>query len=121
VVVDYVSEQPLKLRQWQGYEPQPDHSYLASIKSPGIPMQWHVEAATAAPAEGSFTLTVLRPFRRGAQPDSPVKVERTAGGLSLVTSTPSQPEVGVTFDLSGQKDFIRVRSGGREWKVSRPE
>jgi hypothetical protein len=121
VVVDYVSEQPLKMRQWQGYEPQPDHSYLASIRNPGIPMQWHVEAATAAPADGSLTLTVLRPYKKGAQPDSPVRVDRAAGGLGVTVTTPSQPEVGVTFDLSGQKDFIRVRSGSHEWKVSRPE
>jgi hypothetical protein len=121
VVVDYVSEQPLRMRQWQGYEPQPDHSYLASIKSPGIPMQWHVEAATAAPAEWSFTLTVLRPFRRGQQPSTPVKLERTAVGLGVTVSTPSQSDVSVVFDTSGRGDFIRARAGGREWKVSRPE
>jgi len=121
VVVDYVSEQPLKMRQWQGYEPQPDHSYLASIKNPGIPMQWHVEAATAAPADGSLTLTVLRPFKKGAQPSTPVGVERTAAGLNVTVSTPGQSEVKFAFNLSGQKDFISVRSGSREWKVTRPE
>ena len=121
VVVDYVSEKPLKMRQWQGYEPQPDHSYLASIKSPGIPMQWHVEAATAAPADGSFTLTVLRPYRKGSQPSTPVRVERNAGGLGVTVATPSLPEVSVTFDPSGQKEFIHVRSGGRDWTVARPE
>lgn len=121
VVVDYVSEQPLKMRQWQGYEPQPDHSYLASIKNPGIPMQWHVEAATTSPADGSFSLTVLRPFKRGGEPSSAVRVERTAATLGITVSTSSQPEVSVVFNLSDPSDFLRVRSGNRDWKVSRPE
>jgi len=121
VVVDYVAERPLGMREWSGYEPQPDHSYLASIKNPGIPQQWHVEAASTEPADSSLTLTVLRPYKPGRQPTSPVRVERQSAGLSITVGTPAQPEVNVVFDRSGRGDFITVRSGGREWKVTRPE
>jgi hypothetical protein len=121
VVVDYVSERPLRMRQWTGYEPQPDHSYLASIKSPGIPPQWHVEAASTEPADSSFTLTVLRPYRRGAQPSSPVRAERNPAGLGITVSTPAQAGVSVVFDRSRGAEFICVRSGSREWKVGRAE
>jgi hypothetical protein len=83
VVADYVSERRLKMRQWTGYEPEPNHAYLASIKSPGIPPQWHVEAASTEAADSAFTLTVLRPYKKGRQPSSPIRTERTASGLSI--------------------------------------
>jgi hypothetical protein len=117
VVVDYVSERPLRIRQWTGYEPEPDHAYLASIKSPGIPPQWHVEAASAEAAESTFTLTVLRPYKKGHQPSSAGRTERTPGRLSITVSTPEQPEVTIVFDQSGGREFIRIKAGGREWKV----
>jgi hypothetical protein len=120
-VVDYVSERPLKLRQWTGYDPEPDHAYLASIKSPGIPPQWHVEAAGTEAAESTFTLTVLRPYKKGRQSTSPVKAERTAAGLSITMSTPEQADVTIAFDLSGNREFVQVRSGNRRWTVNRPE
>ena len=121
VVVDYVAERPLRMREWSGYEPQPDHSYLASIKNPGIPQQWHVEAASTEPADSSLTLTVLRPYKPGRQPTSAVRPERGGDKLGITVSTPTLPEVQVVFDRSGRGDFITVRSGGREWKVTRPE
>jgi hypothetical protein len=121
VVVDYVAERPLKMRQWTGYEPEPDHAYLASIKSPDIPPQWHVEAANAEAADSAFTLTVLRPYKHGRQPSSAVRTDRGPSGLAITVGTPEQPEVNVIFDLSGRGDFIKVRSGSREWKVTRPE
>jgi len=121
VVVDYVSERPLKIRQWTGYNPEPDHAYLASIKSPGIPPQWHAEAASTEAASSTFTLTVLRPYRKGHQPSSPVRTERTASGLSITVSTPGQPEATITFDRSGSREFVQVRAGGRRWTVSHPE
>jgi hypothetical protein len=121
VVVDYLSEHPLRIRQWTGYEPEPDHAYLASIKSPDIPPQWHAEAASREAADSTFTLTVLRPYRRGRRPSSAVRVERRPAGIVLSANTPEQPEVNVAFDLTGCGDFLRILSGGREWKVRRPE
>jgi hypothetical protein len=121
VVVNYVSEQPLRLREWTGYEPQPDHSYLASIKSPGIPPQWHVEAASAEPAGACFTLTVLRPYRPGSQPPTTVRTERGDGRLAITAATPSHPEVRIVFDTQSSAEFISVRTGNREWEISRPE
>jgi hypothetical protein len=121
VVVDYVAERPLKMRQWTGYEPQPDHAYLASIKSPDIPPQWHVEAASAEAADSAFTLTVLRPYKHGRKFPSAVKTERNPSGLAITVGTPEQSEVNIVFDLSGRGEFIRVRSGNREWKVTRSQ
>jgi hypothetical protein len=119
VVVDYVAERPLRLRQWTGYDPEPDRAYLASIKSPDIPPQWHVEAASSEPAGAAFTLTVLRPYKHGQQPTSPVRVERGTGRLAITVATPVNPEVQVVFDTGGGPKFVRVRAGDREWTVSR--
>jgi hypothetical protein len=121
VLVNYVSEQPLRMREWTGYEPQPDHSYLASIKSQGIPPQWHVEAASAEPAGASFTLTVLRPYRPGSQPPTSLRTERGDGRLFVTAATPAHPEVRIVFDTRSSAEFISVRTGNREWKISRPE
>jgi hypothetical protein len=60
VVVDYIAERPLRLRQWTGYDPEPDHKYLESVMNAPIPPQWHVEAAAEEAAPGAFTVTVLR-------------------------------------------------------------
>lgn len=84
VIVDYAAAQELKLRQWTGYDPEPNWKYLESIKSSGIPPQWHVEAASTQPATEAMTLTVMRVYRGGAAPASPVKVER---GADLVRAT----------------------------------
>ncbi|MDD8014931.1 MAG: DUF4962 domain-containing protein [Acidobacteriota bacterium] len=126
VVVDYISERPLHMRQWTGYKPDPDYAYLASIKSPGFPPQWHVEASSVETTASTFTLTVLRPYKTGAAPGeggpgSPVRVERGPSRIALTVKTGEQAEVNVGFDWSGSGDFLRVRSGGREWKVSRPD
>jgi hypothetical protein len=113
VIVDYVAEKPLRFRHWTGYDPEPDHRYLASIKSPGIPPQWHVEAASAEPAARAFTLTVLRPYRRGRPPEGPVRVTRSEDGLRLTSGSAE-----VEFPASGA-EFARLRQGDRRWTVTR--
>ncbi len=63
VAVDYVSSRPLALRQWTGYNPEPDWAYLKSVNSAGIPPQWHVEAATPESAADALLVTVLQVYR----------------------------------------------------------
>jgi hypothetical protein len=112
VVVEYVAQQPLKMRQWTGYAPEPDHKYLASIKSPGIAEQWHVEAASRDPAVGSFTVAVLRVFQRGRAPQSDIRVERSGSSLRVIAG-----EVTALFDPRGAV----LRANGREWKIVYPD
>lgn len=76
VEVFYSSEAPLRLRQWTGYEPEPDHRYLKSINSPGIPPQWHVEASATVASASTFTLTVARVYRPGQRLSEPANFER---------------------------------------------
>jgi Domain of unknown function (DUF4962)/Heparinase II/III-like protein len=125
VLVDYVSSQPLSLRQWTGYDPPPDARYLASINHPGIPEQWHLEAATSSPAERSFTLTVLRPFRRDQPPASKIKVEQNDTAVLLQVHGDSETTValrkpGAAKAVIGSlsfNDFALVRKAAREWRV----
>lgn len=116
LVVDYAAPQPLALRQWTGYDPEPDHKYLASVGNPGFPPQWHVEAASTSPASGALTLTILRVFRRGQKPESSPKVERGAAWVSVADGAWS-----LRIDLGGKQSFARLRRQGREWRISRPE
>ena len=120
VVVEYVAERPLKLRQWTGYDPPPDARYLASIGS-SIPPQWHVEAASAEPATTAFALTVLRAYRRGRAPQGGVQVRRATGALEIRVSGASQEEATLRFGLGRAKEFAEIRRGGRRWRISAPE
>jgi Heparinase II/III-like protein len=127
VLVDYVSSQPLTLRQWTGYDPAPDARYLASINHPGIPEQWHLEAATSSPAERSFTLTVLRPFRRDQTPASKIKVEQNDTTVLLRVHGTDDSETTVALRKPDApkavigslsfNDFALVRRAAREWRV----
>jgi hypothetical protein len=65
VVADYVAEKPLDIRQWTGYDPEPDKQLIADSGFMQIPPQWHVEASSTQPSERAFVLTVLRVFRQG--------------------------------------------------------
>ncbi|MBM3748581.1 MAG: DUF4962 domain-containing protein, partial [Acidobacteria bacterium] len=116
VVVDYVAQRPLKLRQWTGYDPPPDAKYLASVGN-SIPPQWHVEAASAEPAPRAFTLTVLRPHRRGAAPLSPVRVEWVSTGLSIRVTGAGQEEVAFTFQPDRTREFAVISRASRQWRI----
>lgn len=113
VVVDYVAEQPLQFRQWTGYTPEPDHRYLKSINSPGIPPQWHVEAASRQPAARATTLTVLRPYRGGQAPAADLAVLREPGRLRI-----SAGELSLLFPAAGRV-FAEATAGKTTWVVPR--
>ncbi|MBI4877846.1 MAG: DUF4962 domain-containing protein [Acidobacteria bacterium] len=119
VLVDYAAAQPLKMRQWTGYDPEPDWEYLKSVKSSGIPPQWHVEASSVEPATRALTLTVLRPYKQGAAPQSKAVVERQAGGVRLRVSGARSKDVEIAIRAPGQAEFARVRAGGKQWSVQR--
>jgi uncharacterized protein DUF4962/heparinase II/III-like protein len=87
VVVDYAAAEPLKMRQWTGYDPEPNWKYLESIKSSGIPPQWHVEAASAQPSSQALTFTVMRVYRNGPAPSSKVQVDRRSRSVIVDGTT----------------------------------
>jgi hypothetical protein len=115
VLVDYAGIEGLRLKQWDGYEPQPDWKYLTSVKSSGMPNQWHVEAGTAEPAGSIFAATVLRPYRAGHSPTGAVRASRK--GETLVLTVPGASGE-VTCEI-GRKS-ARFRKGGKTWTV-RPQ
>jgi len=115
VAVEYVAEQPLKLRQWTGYDPEPDAKYLASVNSPGIPPQWHVEAASAQPAPKALTFTVLRVFREGTRPGGAVQVRREPAGLHLAMRAAGGGQV----ILNVTADSFTVEREGQRRRVGR--
>jgi hypothetical protein len=113
VIVEYAAAQPLALRQWTGYDPEPDHRYLSSTGRPAIPQQWHIEAAATQPAPEALTFTVIRPYRRGQAPSTELKVERAADAVTLVAG-----EITMRFPKSGP-EFATIQAGSRTWKVPR--
>jgi len=113
VVVEYAAPQRLKMRQWTGYDPEPDAEYFASVNRAPIPPQWHVEAGSTGAAAGrAFTVTVLRVFRKGQAPDSPIRTERNASSLRITAG-----DVEARFERSR----VNVRKRDREWTVALPE
>ncbi len=120
VAVEYVAARPLKMRQWTGYDPEPDHKYLASVGNPGIPPQWHVEAA-AEPAASAFTLTLMRVFRDGRRPSDAPRIERSGSTLRVRVTSAGGEEVAFTFGKPGAREFAAVRRGARQWSISRAE
>ncbi len=113
VLVRYAAPEPLRFRQWTGFEPPPDKEYLDSIKRAGFPPQYHVEASTAAPREAIFTAAVVRPYRKGQRPGDRVEVSHK--GSSLVVRS-GGAEVALH---KGGVPFAVVRKGGRQWRLGR--
>jgi hypothetical protein len=114
VLVDYLSDGPLSLRQWTGYEPAPDMRYLTSIgRADGIPPQWHIEAATRQVSNRAWTVIVMRPYRKGEAARGRVTAERTPAGMMLrVPGT----QVSVELRRDGSP-FAVARKGDRQWRV----
>ncbi len=113
IEVSYFSENPLRLRQWTGYQPEPDHRYLKSINSPGIPAQWHVEASTTVATASTFTLTVARVYRSGQRPSEPVNFERRDETFLLRSGV-------VQIELKAKgPELAVVKKGDRNWRVRR--
>lgn len=89
--IAYLSEEPLKFRQWDGYEPPPSRPF---------PNQWHVETSTTRPAGRTATLTVIVPHRGREVPAvSARRIE--APGL-----------VGVRVTLDGRERTVVFRRAG---------
>jgi hypothetical protein len=123
--VNFVAPEPLRLRQWTGYDPPPDAEYLGGTGRPGIPPQWHVEAGTSTKQERAFVVTVLRPTRKGQRPDPAVRVEQTDTALLLripladgTAATIALRKPGAAAAVIGDSRFThvaRVERGGRHW------
>lgn len=111
VLVDYIAPEPLKVRTWTGYDPEPDYKYLASVKNAGIPAQWHAEASTSAPRDGIAVFTVLRPYRKGAAPQEAVEARRDASSTVVRTSGAE-----VRFDRAARR--FTVRRGNKTWTIN---
>ncbi len=54
LIVQYLSTEELRFRQWDGYDPPPREKF---------PNQWHVEASTQTPQQRVEMITVLLPHR----------------------------------------------------------
>ena len=120
VVVDYVAARPLKMRQWTGYDPEPDWEYLRSVNRPPIPPQWHVEAAATEPAPEAFTVTVLRVFSSGGGRLESPQVTRRDRALSLQVRAPAGQTVNLRL-APGERVFAEVERAGRRWRIPAAE
>jgi uncharacterized protein DUF4962/heparinase II/III-like protein len=113
VLVDYVVSGALKIRQWDGYDPQPNNKYLDSVRGARLPNQWHVEASTTSPREKTLMVTVLRPYRKGNAPQG--AVEADSGHETMVIPMADGTRVSAGFQTGGK--FARIRKGGRQWII----
>jgi hypothetical protein len=112
VIVEYAAPQKLKMRQWTGYDPEPDAEYLSSVNRKPIPPQWHVEASLTEAADRAFTVTVLRVFRQGRVPKSNIRVAGDSSSLQIETEN---------LEARFQPGQATVRKLGREWTVVLPD
>lgn len=87
----YLAAEPLKFRQWDGFQPPPDREF---------PNQWHVEASTVEKRSNAGLLTVLIPYPA----DDPVelKLER------LETDT----AIGVRISRGDSGGVVAFRKAG---------
>ena len=109
VLIDYINAEPLSLRQWDGYDPPPGSGNAANVARE-FPNQWHVEAATRAPAAKAFVVAVLRPYRQGQAVTDPVR--RESSGLVIPTA---HGDVKVAFHSAG--GFAVVQTAARTWTL----
>jgi hypothetical protein len=109
VLIDYISAQPLSLRQWHGYDPPPGSGNAANVARE-FPDQWHVEASTGAPDAKAFVVAVMRPYRKGQAVTGVVR--REASGLVIPTA---RGDVRVAFHSAG--NFAVVQTAGRTWTL----
>lgn len=80
LLVHYIAPEPLRFRQWSGYEPKPDIEFMGGRT---FPTQWHLEASTTTERERIFTLTVLRPYRKGEKLEITLAVEQNETAILL--------------------------------------
>jgi hypothetical protein len=118
VRIDYLSEIPLVLRQWTGYEPEPDHEYLQSVGNPPIPPQWHAEAAGREAVRRTLTFTVLRVYRGEQVPSADVVCVRDHAGARVRVVSAEGAELELDFRPSGRYELAVIRKSGRSWRVA---
>jgi hypothetical protein len=116
--VDYIASEPLTLRQWDGYDPPPGSGKAANVARQ-FPNQWHVEAASKTPAREAFTVTVLRPYRKGQAPAGKLQAAPSANGPWRMSIPGAGGLVEVTLHDAG--DFAVVRKGARTWRLKAPQ
>lgn len=116
VVVDYVADGKLRMKQWTGYDPPPDQKYLESSNFPPIPPQWHVEAASETPEPQAFTLTVLRVHRRGEAPTGAVRATRRGDSLGI-EATSAAGEFRMSFLRTADGTFTVAQRGKKTWRL----
>ena len=102
VRVDYIAAEPLRLKQWTGYDPEPNWKYLKDATKTAIPPQWHVEASTATPATKALVVAVLRPYKKGAAPSEAIRTRRSGAALIIEAG-------GKTITLGASPEFYSVR------------
>jgi hypothetical protein len=129
LVVNYLASEPLRFRQWTGYDPEPDEEYMRATGRSEFPRQWHVEASTTAPKENAFVLTVLRPYRRGRQPEPTLQVEESETAILLQTMTGGNVKVILALRKPGADEanirdlkftcLALVRRGDQEWRLGK--
>jgi hypothetical protein len=107
VLVDYVAEEPLGFRQWDGYQPVPRPPATPSQR---VPNQWHVEASTKQSADSAFVVTVLRPYRKGQMPIGTVHKD---GNTIRIGAD-------ITLKLRNAGAFAVVTKGARQWTLRLP-
>lgn len=128
LLVHYIAPESLRFRQWSGYEPQPDIVYMGGRT---FPTQWHIEASTTTQREQIFTLTVLRPYRRGERIERTLTVEQNETAILLkvlctddrtITVALRKPEAKVAV-IKGLRftNFVIVNDGKRFWKVGKSQ
>jgi heparinase II/III-like protein len=113
VLVDYIGCERLAMRQWDGYDPPPGSGKAANVARQ-FPNQWHVEAASKTPMTNAFTVTVLRPYRKGEAPAGAVKTAGSGDGMRL-TIPVAGGDVEVAFPRA--PEFAVVRKSGRTWRL----
>ncbi|MCI0464807.1 MAG: DUF4962 domain-containing protein, partial [Gemmataceae bacterium] len=130
VWVHYLMPEPLRLRQWTGYEPPPDSAYLGASGRAGFPTQWHVEARTTTPHERFLAVTVLRPYRTGQRLDSALRVEQNDTAIRLDVPLVDGTSTSVALRKPGATEavignlrfthFAHIQRGDRRWQLGRP-
>lgn len=92
LLVRYMAEQPLKFKQWDGFNPAPLRGEF--------PNQWHVEASTVATERTAENITLLFPYKGTSAPT--VKARRRDTPQATV----------LEIELNGKKTRAGFRKAG---------
>ena len=95
VALQYVSPEPLKFRQWDGFEPKPSREF---------PNQWHVEASTTEKRDAVGVVTVIVPHRAGKE--EAWTAEPVRGGLGVRIARGGKTAT-VEFQADGEPVIVR--------------